>query len=72
MFVWEHVIALLPMPGIRASSPAKGDVSSDLSSCSRNLGYIHELQQGEPFEIPLCSAKSGLRSSYDEHLKNLN
>ena len=29
VFDWEHGIALHPMQGIRASSPAKGDVSWD-------------------------------------------
>ena len=32
----------VPMQGIRASSPAEGDVSWDFSSSSRNLGYILE------------------------------
>ena len=41
-------------------------------SCSRNLGYILELQRVWPFETALCSAKSGLLSSYDRHLRNLN
>ena len=43
MFDSEHGIALHPIPGIRASSPAKGDVSWDFSSCGRKLGYILEL-----------------------------
>ena len=60
MFDWEHGFALLPVQGIRASSPAEGDVSWDFSSCGRNLVYILELQRGWPFETPLCSAKSGL------------
>ena len=72
MFVWEQGIALNPMQGIRASSPSERDVSRDFSSCGRNLGYILELQRGWPFETPLCSAKSGLLSSYDGHLRNLN
>ena len=63
MFDWEHGIALHPMHGIQASSPAEGDVSWDFSSCSKNLGYILELQRGWPFENPLCSAKSELLSS---------
>ena len=63
MFDWEHVIAMLPMQGIEASSPAEEDVSWDFSSCGRNLGYILELQRRWPFETPLCSAKSGLLSS---------
>ena len=45
VFDWEHGIALHSMPGIRALTPAEGDVSWDFSSCSRNLGYILELQK---------------------------
>ena len=44
MFEWEYGIALHAMQGNRASSPSEGDVSWDFSSCSRNLGYILELQ----------------------------
>ena len=72
MFDLEHGIALHPMQFIRDSSPAEGDVSWDFSSCSRNLGYILELQRGWPFETPLCSAKSGLLPSLDGQLNNLN
>ena len=72
MFDWEHQIALQPMQGIQASSPSEGDVSWDFWSCDRNLGYILELQQVWPFETPLCSAKSGILSSWHGHLRNLN
>ena len=72
MFDWEHDIALHTMHENRASSPFGGDVSWDYSSCGKNMGYILELQRGWPFETPLCSAKSGLLSSYDGHLRNLN
>ena len=34
--------------------------------------YILELQRGRPFETQVCSAKSGLLSSYDGHLGKLN
>ena len=34
--------------------------------------YIPELWQGWPFETRVCSAKSGLLSSYDGHLGKLN
>ena len=44
LFDWEHGIALYPMQGIWASSPADGDVSWEFSSCGRNLGYIFELE----------------------------
>ena len=60
------------MQGNQVSSPGEGYVSWDFSSCGGNLGYIFELQRGWPSEIPLCLAKSGLLSSYDEHLSNLN
>ena len=60
------------MQGNRASSPGEGDVSWDFTSCGRNLGFILELQRGWPFENSLCSAKPGLLSSYDGHLRNLN
>ena len=72
MFEWEYGIALPAVQGSRASSPVEVDVSWDFSSCGRNLGYILELQRRWPFETPLCSAKSGLLSSYDGHLRNLN
>ena len=72
MFDWEHGIALHAMPVNRAPSPGVGDVSWNFSSCGRNLEYILELQSGWPFETPLWSAKSGLLSSYDGHLRNLN
>ena len=72
MFDWEYGIALHAMQGNRASFHSEGDVSYDFSSCGRNLGYIRELQRGWPFETPLCSAKSGLLSSYGGHLRNLS
>ena len=34
--------------------------------------YILELRRGLPFEARVCSAKSGLLSSYDGHLGKLN
>ena len=34
--------------------------------------YILELLRGWPFETRVCSAKSGLLSSYDAHLAKLN
>ena len=67
LFDLENGIALPAMRGNRASFPNEGDVSYDLSKCSRNLGYIHELQRGWSFETPLCSAKSGLLCSYEGH-----
>ena len=72
MFDWEYGIALHAMHGNPASFPSEGDVSYDFSSCSKNLGYIRELQRGWTFETPLFSAKSGHMRSYEEHLRNLN
>ena len=72
VFEWEYRIALHAMQGNRAYFPSEGYVSYDFSSCCRNLEYIRELQQEWPFETPLCSAKSGLLSSYEGHLRNLN
>ena len=69
---WKYGIALHAMQGKRASFPNEGDVSYDFWRCGRNLGYIRELQRGWSFETPICSAKSGLLSSYDGHLRNLN
>ena len=63
MFDWELGITLHPMQGIQALTPAEGDVSWHFSSCSKNLGYILELQQGWPLETPLGSEKSGRLSS---------
>ena len=71
-FNWEYDIALHEMQGKQASSPGVGYVSWVFSSYGRNMGYILELQRGWPFETPLCSVKSGLLSSYDGHLRNLN
>ena len=51
MFDWEYGIALHTMQGTRASFPSEGNVSYDFSSCSKNLGYIRELQRGWPFKI---------------------
>ena len=72
MFDWEYGIALQAMQGNQASSPIEGDISWDFSNCGKNLGYIIEVQQGRPFETPLCSAESGLLSSYEGYLGNLN
>ena len=72
MFDWENAIALHAMQGNRASSRVKGEVSWVFSSSGRHLGYILEIQRGWPFETRVCSAKSGLLSSYDRHLRNLN
>ena len=72
VFDWEHGIALHGMQGNRSSSSGEGEVSWVLLSCNRNLEYIQELRRGWPFLTRVCSATSGLLSSYDGHLSNLN
>ena len=72
VFDWENAIALHAMQRNRASSRGEGEVSWVFSSCSRHLGYILELRREWPFETLVCSAKSGLLSSYDGHLGKLN
>ena len=71
MFDWEHGIALQGMQKNRASSHGEGEVSWFFSSCGRNLGYNLEFQWGWPFKARVCSAMSGLLSSYNGHLSNL-
>ena len=68
----ELWMALHPMKGNEASSPGEGYMSWDFLTCGRKLRYIIELRRGWPFEKQVCSAKSGLLSSYDEHLRNLS
>ena len=72
MFSWEYNIALNEMQGNQASSPSEWYLSWDFTSCGMNVGYFLELQRGWPFETPLCSVKSGLLSSNDGYLRNLN
>ena len=72
MFNWKHRIALHVMQGNRASSRGEGEVSLVFPSCGWNMGYILELRHGWPFETRVRSAKSGLWSNYDGHLRNLN
>ena len=72
MFDWEHGTPLLAIQRNQASSCGEGEVSCVFSGYGRHLGYILELQRGWPLEIPLCSVKSGLLSSYYGHLGKLN
>ena len=46
LFDWEQGIALHAVQGTWASSLSEGEVSCFFSSCTGNLGYILELQQG--------------------------
>ena len=72
VFDCEHGTPQHEMQGNRASSCAEGEVSWVFSSCGRHLVYILKLRWGWPFETRVCSAKSGLVSSYDGHLGKLN
>ena len=72
VFDFENAIAQDTIQGNRASSGGEGKVSCVFSSCGRNLGYIHELRQGCPFETGVCSVKSGHLSRYEGQLRNVN
>ena len=72
VFDWEHGTPQHEMQGNRASSCSEGEISWIFSICGRNLVYILELRRGWAFETRVCSAKSGVLSSYDGHLGKLN
>ena len=72
MFDWENGIDLQAIQGNRASSRGEGEVSWIFSCCGRNLGYILKLRRERTFETRVSSLKSGLLSSYDGQLRNLN
>ena len=71
MFDGEHAIALHSMHGNWASFHVEGEVSLVVSICGGNLGYILELGREWPFKTRVCTATSGLLSSYEGHLRNL-
>ena len=68
----EQGIALHTIQGNRASSLSQREVSYFFPSCGGNLEYVHEVQRGYPLKKFVCSATSGLLSSYNGHLRNLN
>ena len=72
MFDWVHGIAQHARQGKPASPLGEGQVSLFFLSCGRNLGYILELRRGWPFKTHVCTAMSGLLSSYNGHLRNQN
>ena len=72
VFDWDPGPPQHEMQGNRDSSCGEGEVSLVFSSCGRHLVYIPELCRGWPFETWVCSAKSGLLSSYDGHRGKLN
>ena len=72
MFNGEHGIALHAMEENWASSKGEGEFSWFFSRCGGNLVHILDLQWGWPFKTPVCSATSGLLSSYEGYLRNLH
>ena len=72
IFDWEHGTPQHERQGNRASSCDEGEVSWVFSSCGRHLVYILKLRLVWPFETRVCSAMSGLLSTYDGHLRKLN
>ena len=72
LFDWEQGITLHAMQGNRASSLSERELSWFFLSCGGNLGYVLELRWVYPLKTFVCSATSGLLSSYDGHLRNLN
>ena len=72
LFGRENGIALHANQGNRASSHQKGEFSYIFSCCGGNLRSILELRRGWPFKIRVCSATSGLLSSYEGKLRHLH
>ena len=72
LFDWQQGIALQAMQGNWASSLSERQVSWFFSSCGGNLGCVFELWRGLPLKTFVCYSTSGLRSSYDIQLRNLN
>ena len=72
LFDWEEGIALHAKQRNWASSLSELEVSWFFSSCGGNMGYVLELRRGQPLKTLVCSVTSGLLSSYDGHLRNLN
>ena len=72
MFDWEHGIALHTMRRNPGSFRGEEEVSSVFLTWRRKLEYLLESWWGWPYQTRVCSAKSGLLSHYDGHLRNLN
>ena len=72
LFDWEQGIALQEMQGNRASSFSERELWLFFSSCSGKLVYVLELWRWKTLKTFVCSVTSGLLSSYDGHLRNLN
>ena len=72
VFDWEHGTPQQAMQGNWVSSCGEGEVSWVFSSCGRHQVYILALRREWPIETRVCSAMSGLLSSYEGHLGKLN
>ena len=72
LFDWEQGIALNIVQGNQASSFSEREVWWFFSSCSGKLAYGLELRRGKSLKTFVCSSTSGLLSSYDGHIRNLN
>ena len=72
LFDWEQGITLHTMHCNRASFISVRQVSWFFSRCGRNLVYVLELWRGYTLKIFVCSPTSGLLSSHDVYLRNLN
>ena len=71
MFDGEHHSTMHAMQGNQASSHREEEVSWIFSSYGGNRRYILELQWGISFIARVCSAVSGLMSSYEGPFRNL-
>ena len=69
VFDGEDGFALQAMQGNQSSTHGEGEVSWFFSRCGGNLEYILEGQREWPFKTRICSATSGLQSSYDRNLR---
>ena len=72
LFDWEQGIALQAVQGNQASSFSEREIRWFFLTWSGKLGYVLKLRWGKSFKTFVYSATSGLLSSYDGHLRNLN
>ena len=71
MFDWEHGVLCVHCRGIGPHLTANGK-SHGFLELRQEPGVHSRVTAGWVFETRLISAKSGLLSSYDGHLRNLN
>ena len=70
MFFGEHKISLQAMHGNGTLSHCEREVSWFFSGCGRNLEYILKFPWVRSCKARVFSARSGLLSSYEGHLRN--